>query len=46
MKPVFVDTNIFIYASGDPHPHKNASKHILEKIAKDQLKALTSCEVS
>lgn len=45
MKPIFVDTNIFIYASGDPHPYKNPAKHILEKIAKNQLKAVTSTEV-
>jgi len=45
MRPIFVDTNIFIYASGDPHPCKNPSKHILEKIARNQLKAVTSCEV-
>ena|SRR3989338_585566 len=45
MKPVFIDTNIFIYASGDPHPHKNPSKHILERIAGNKIKAATNTEV-
>lgn len=45
MKPVFVDTNIFIYASGSPHPHKSPSKYLLEKIAKNQIKAVTNSEV-
>jgi len=45
MRPIFVDTNILIYASGDTHPYKNPSKRVLEKIARNQLKAVTSCEV-
>lgn len=45
MKITFLDTNIFIYASGDPHPHKNPCQHILERIAADQIKAVTSTEV-
>lgn len=45
MRPIFVDTNIFIYASGDPHPYKEPSKHILERIAQNQLKAVTNTEV-
>ena len=45
MKAVFVDTNIFIYASGDSHPHKNPSQHILERIARGQIKAVTNTEV-
>ncbi|MFA4889751.1 MAG: type II toxin-antitoxin system VapC family toxin [Candidatus Omnitrophota bacterium] len=45
MKPIFVDTNIFIYASGNPHPHKEPSVGILERIAKNQLKAVINSEV-
>ena len=45
MKIVFVDTNIFIYASGDSHPHKDPAKHILEKIACNQIKAVINTEV-
>jgi predicted nucleic acid-binding protein len=45
MKPAFIDTNIFIYASGEPHPHKNPSKYLLEKIALNRLEAITNTEV-
>ncbi len=45
MRPVFIDTNIFIYAAGDAHPHKNPSKCILEKIAGNKIKAATNTEV-
>lgn len=45
MKPVFIDTNIFIYASGDSHPYKNPSKYLLTKIAKNEIKAVINSEV-
>lgn len=44
MRPIFVDSNIFIYAAGQPHPHKEPSKYFLEKVAKNQIKAITSTE--
>ena len=40
-----MDSNIFIYASGNPHPCKNLSLQFLTKIAKGQIKALISAEV-
>lgn len=45
MSAVFVDTNIFIYASGAPSPYKKPAEEILIKIAKNQLKAVTNSEV-
>lgn len=45
MKLIFIDTNIFIYASGDNHPHKNPSLRVLEQIALGKVKAVTSAEV-
>lgn len=45
MKLLFIDTNIFIYAAGDSHPHKTPSLRILEQIASGRIKALTSAEV-
>lgn len=45
MKLIFIDTNIFIYASGDSHPHKDPSLRILEQIAVGKIKAVTSAEV-
>lgn len=44
MKLIFVDTNIFIYAAGNAHPHKNPSVCILEHIAIGKIKAVTSAE--
>ena len=45
MKLIFIDTNIFIYAAGDSHPHKAPSLRMLEQIASGKIKALTSVEV-
>lgn len=45
MNTIFVDTNIFIYASGAPSSYKKPSEDILIKIARNQLKAVTSTEV-
>lgn len=45
MKHVFVDTNIFIYASGDSHPHKEPSHRLLEKVAVNQIEAVSNTEV-
>ena len=45
MKLIFIDTNIFIYAAGDSHPHKAPSLRMLEQIASGKIKALTSAEV-
>lgn len=45
MNPIFVDTNIFIYASSAPSPYKKLSEELLVKIARNQLKAATNTEV-
>ncbi len=45
MSIIFVDTNLFIYASGAPSPYKKPSEEILVKIARNQLKAVTNTEV-
>jgi predicted nucleic acid-binding protein len=45
MRHIFIDTNIFIYASGDPHPHKEPSARILEKAAVNQIKVVSNAEV-
>lgn len=45
MKNVFIDTNILIYASGKPHPHKEPSLQFLLKIAEGKITAVTNTEV-
>lgn len=43
--PIFLDTNIFLYASGSPHPAKNPCLTILEQVAGGSLEATTNTEV-
>lgn len=45
MKQIFVDTNIIIYAAGEPHPHKEPSEKFLERVATNQIKAVSNAEV-
>ncbi len=45
MPPVFVDTNIPMYAAGTPHPLKAPSQRILRAIANGELQAVTDAEV-
>lgn len=43
--PVFLDTNVFIYAAGVPSPHKEACVSLLRRAAEGALDATTSVEV-
>lgn len=45
MKHTFIDTNIFIYASGKDNPHKKASIEFLLRVAAGTIPALTDSEV-
>lgn len=42
---IFIDTNIFIYAAGRPHPHKEPSAKLLKQIAQGEAQGLSSVEV-
>lgn len=43
--PVFLDSNVFLYAAGAEHPHKAACIEILRAVSEGRLKANTSVEV-
>ena len=43
--PIFLDTNIFIYAAGKSHPYKNPCLHILKDVERKALSALVNTEV-
>lgn len=43
--PVFIDTNIPMYAGGAPHPLRDPCQTILLDIAKGKLDAVTNAEV-
>jgi hypothetical protein len=43
--PVFLDTNVFIYAAGAEHPMKAPSQEILRRVADHELAAITNAEV-
>ena len=45
MKPVFVDTNIPIYAGGKPHPNKKPCANVIMAMAKGEIQAVSSAEV-
>lgn len=45
MKPVFIDTNIPIYAGGKPHPNKKPCAQVIMAIAKGEIRAVSSAEV-
>jgi predicted nucleic acid-binding protein len=45
MPTVFLDTNVFLYAIGAPHPLKAASQRVLERVGDGELNAVTSTEV-
>jgi predicted nucleic acid-binding protein len=42
---VFIDSNIPMYVAGGDHPHREASRKLLERARKGQLEACTSTEV-
>jgi len=45
MNPIFVDTNVPIYASGRPHPLREPCRRIIHAIGQRQLDVVTSVEV-
>jgi uncharacterized protein len=42
---VFLDTNIFLYAAGRPHPEKETCAAVLQKVADGSLDATSNSEV-
>ena len=45
MSPVFIDTNIPMYAAGTSHPLREPSQRVIRAIASGQLDAVTDAEV-
>ena len=45
MKPVFIDTNIPIYAAGKAHKHKQPCAEVIMAMAKGEIRAVSSTEV-
>jgi hypothetical protein len=43
--PVFLDTNIFLYAAGQTHPQRDACVALLRRVAAGTLEATTNSEV-
>lgn len=44
--PVFLDTNIFLYAAGGLHPQKDACVKLLQRVADGSLEATSNTEVA
>ena len=42
---VFLDANIFIYAAGQPHPHKEPSLQCLRSLSQQGMEGITDAEV-
>ena len=42
---VFLDTNVFLYAAGRPHPERDACARTLQKVAEGSLEATINTEV-
>ncbi|HEV2350943.1 MAG TPA: type II toxin-antitoxin system VapC family toxin [Terriglobia bacterium] len=42
---VFLDTNVFLYAAGAPHPQKEACANLLRRVANGTLVATVNTEV-
>jgi len=42
---VFLDSNVFLYAAGAPHPMKRPCRDLVNAVAAGRLDAATSCEV-
>src|SRR5947208_7460691 len=43
--PVFLDTNVFLFAAGADHPLREASQQLLRRVTQGELAAKTSTEV-
>jgi predicted nucleic acid-binding protein len=42
---ILIDSNIFMYAAGAPHPHKADSLALLDRVAKGEVEAAVDAEV-
>jgi len=42
---IFLDSNVFMYAAGSPHPHKGPSAELLRRVAVGEIEATTNAEV-
>lgn len=42
---VFLDVNIVMYAAGAPHPHKEPSARLLQRVAENDVDVLTDTEI-
>jgi len=45
MIPVFIDTNIPMYAAGKPHPLRAPAQAVINAIVEDEIDAVTDAEV-
>lgn len=45
MKPIFLDTNIFLYAAGAPHALKSVCAGLVLRVSRGDLLATTNAEV-
>ena len=43
--PVFLDTNIFLYAAGGPHPEREACIALLRRVSDGSMDAIVHAEV-
>lgn len=43
--PIFVDTNIIMYAVGVDHPYRQPCRTALARIAEGQIRAVVDCEI-
>ena len=43
--PVFLDTNVFLFAAGREHPLRAGCREVLSRVAEGELEATTSTEV-
>ena len=42
---VFIDSNIPMYVAGRPHPHRDPSRRLLERVRSGEVEGVTSTEV-
>lgn len=42
---ILLDTNVFMYAAGRPHPHRAPSVALLERVARGEVEAAIDAEV-
>lgn len=42
---ILIDSNVLMYAAGEPHPHKDPSRAFLERVARGEVDAAVDAEV-